>query len=147
MITEIKYIRKDIEDILMPSKNEEYDRYNCNNWMIVTDKPEYQTIYSNARYKLGHKLRFGEVIQKQFFTFIFIGENFPNTSRKEILPIIQKYKFAKIYVPRENNKIECRYFKRGVFFHFEYDINKNNKKSISIIRLFKLIKLNSKSTL
>ena len=137
MINEIKYIRKDIEDILIPSKNDEYDRYNSNYWMIVTDKPEYQTIYSNARYNLGPKLRFGEVIQKSFFTFIFIGENFPNTSRKEILPIIQKYKFSKIYVPRENNKIECRYFKRGVLFHTEYVTDKK------IIRLFKLIKLNS----
>ena len=142
MITEIKYIRKDIEDILIPSKNEEYDRYNCNNWMIVTDRPEYQTIYSNARYNLGPKLRFGEVIQKPFFTFIFLGENFPHTSRKEILPLIQKYKFAKIYIPR-GNRIECRYFKRGVFFHYDYDIDKKDKKTI---RLFKLIKLNSIST-
>ncbi len=134
MITEIKYIRKDIEDILIPS--DIHDRYNSKYWMIVTNKPEYAIPYSFAKQNLGPKLRYGDIITKQFFSFIFIGENFPNTSKKEILPIIQKYKFAKIYVPKENG-IMCRFFKRGVLFHTEYVTDKK------IIRLFKLIKLNS----
>jgi len=138
MIAEIKYIRKDIEDILIPSKSDIHDRYNSNYWMIVTNKPEYKIQYSVAKQLLGPKLRYGDVIQKPFFSFIFIGEDFPNTTNKEILPLIQKYKFSKIYVPRKN-RIECRFFKRGVLFHIQNNID---KEDIKIIRLFKLIKLN-----
>lgn len=139
MINEIKYIGKSIEDILIPSKSE-YNRYDSKFWRIVTNKPEYQSPFSNARYNLGLKFIFGEIIKKTFFSFIFLGNDFPNTSNKEILLIIQKYKFAKIYIPKQNG-IECRYFKRGVLFYFDYNVD--NK----INRLFKLIKLNSSTLL
>ena len=139
MIEDIKYIRKEHEEILIPSKNELCNRYNPVNWQIVTGKPEYRIQFSLARYHHHNLfLRNGIVIDKNFFTFVFTGEKFPILLRyKEKLLILHKYKFSKLYI-LNNDILYCYYFKRGVLFYVNC-VDNNNATSIK--RLIKLLKL------
>lgn len=131
----IKYIRKDIENIIIDSPRVggvygDWDERSLRRWSI-----------SNTLYD-----RYHNTITKKFFVFIYIGDNFPITFRyKEILPIIQKYKFAKVYVSKQD-KIYCYYFKRGITFDTKLCNDINDKKFISLKRLFKLLKIKTKQS-
>lgn len=136
MIKSLKYIRKDLEDIFIPSRLEGCDRWNPINWKVI---PHYSVNYYTNN-QISYRLN-PEKISKVFFTFIFTDSNFPLLSKKECLPIIKKYKFSKIYIIR-SEKLWCYYFKRGVLFDTQICVDDKNKKTIMTKRLFKLIKLN-----
>jgi len=127
----IKYIRKDIESIIIDSPRivgvySDWDKTNLRRWSICN------TLYES---------RYHNTITKQFFVFIYIGDNFPIVSKyKEILPIIQKYKFSKVYISKQD-KIYCYYLRRGVVFDTKLCNDINDKKFISLKRLFKLLKI------
>jgi hypothetical protein len=132
----IKYIRKDIETIIIDSLKiggvyGDWTEHNLRRWCICNSLFESQ--YHNT-------------IIKQFFVFIYIGDNFPiKFEYKEILTIIQKYKFSKVYISKQE-KIYCYYFKRGVVFDIKLCNDINDKKFISLKRLFKLLKIKAKQS-
>ena len=141
-----KYIRKDIEKILIPceapkDRSNDFNRFNPRYWQITDGKNFWY-----ERINLPNYLYWSDQIEKNFFVFLFTGEKFPMINKhKEILPILKKYKFAKVYVAipslDSKDRILCYYFKRGVLFDHKYDV-KDDKKTTSIKRLIKLLKLN-----
>lgn len=132
----LRYIRKDYENILIDDiwYNRNWDEHNPRRWSIGS------VFYDAQRYKYNY----GQ--SKQFFVFIYVGDNFPVLAKyKEILPILKKYKLSKVYVAR-GEYIFCYYFKRGVLFHSEICREKNtDRKMISIKRLFKLLKIKNRN--
>jgi hypothetical protein len=129
----IKYIRKEIESILIPPSNDRFhlgrNRYNPRFWTILK--------YQNDIAREDNE----RILNRKFFTFIYIGNNFPIIfPHKEILPLLKKYKFSKVYVSRKSD-LWCYYFKRGVLFQTEFCRDTKDKKIVSLVRLFKLLKL------
>lgn len=134
-----KYLKKEKIKILIP--NIESFKYDKKYWKIKSNTPKY--VNSLGSVQIGEKILnlWPDTIEKEFFVFVFIGDNFPIINKKEKLVILHKYNFSKIYISK-NNQISCYYFKRGVLFDIE---NINNENLLQINRLFKLIKLKTKS--
>lgn len=140
----LRYIRKDYENILITRNsfgnmfNLDYDEHNPRRWFIGGQP---HTSFYNGQYY--EKI---DANQKKFFVFIYIGNNFPILSKyKEILPILKKYKFSKVYVAK-NDYICCYYFKRGVLFYTSIcREDPKDKKIISVKRLFKLLKIKNRN--
>lgn len=135
----IKYIRKDIEIISIPTQNSSYNRFNPRYWKISTDERYGYPWRNYYEWKFWST---SENIKKEFFTFVFVGDRFPIMWKyKEIYPILKKYKFSKVYTYNKNlDTLHCYFFKRGVlFFENYYEIKDNKDKSL--YRLIKLIRL------
>lgn len=139
----IRYIRKDIECILIPNEREKCNRYNPRHWRIATGLVSWGNAMLNFR--RDPFLNFADTIEKKFFVFVYVGDDFPIMYKyKEILLILQKYKYSKVYTST-NGYIRCYYLKRGVVFHNEFcDNNNKDKKFQALNRLFKLLKLKTK---
>lgn len=136
MIKELKYIRKDKEYIVIPKdfdpkrgRVNPYDNNNPRRWKIsINSKLDWHSQFTHR------------TIEKTFFTFVCVGE-FPTIREyKDVLPILKKYKFCKVY-GMVNNHIYCKYFKRGVLFDRSWVFNENDKKFKATKRLLKLINL------
>lgn len=134
----IKYIRKDVEHIYI------YD----NKYYWQSNVNKYNLRYWNICYGINYNTWATEIIEKKFFTFLYLGDNFPQINKyKEILPVLKKYKFSKVYVSRKSSNgdvFDCYFFKRGVLFNSVHNINDNSIKTLSTKRLFKLLKIKNR---
>lgn len=139
----LKYLKKENINISVPTL--ESFKYNDRYWKISKNKSGWHYGTTLGRVQINNKLYdlWPETIEKEFFVFVFIGNKFPIINKKEKLLILHKYKFSKVYVSI-NNELYCYYFKRGVLFDKEW-IDKYDKNLLRINRLFKLIKLKTKS--
>jgi hypothetical protein len=80
---------------------------------------------------------------KVFYTFAFIGDEFPKIVRyKEIMPELKKYKFCKIQILGRDT-IRNYYFKRGVLFDENQQLVTDNKEFLQLKRFLKLSKINN----
>lgn len=138
----IRYIRKDIEEILIPSEKD-CNRFNPRYWKIVTNMSNLDIIGSVSRSELIISCLRYKRIKKTFFSFVFVGDKFPIISKhKQIYPLLKKYKFAKVYMYHPTlNCLECLYFKRGVIFYKYLDRELRDNKDVALLRLIKLLKL------
>lgn len=136
MIKELKYIKKEICKIQIPAPFYQ-NRYNPRYYSIITN---------NSRFSIRFNIINGERLDKNFYVFVFIGDNFPILSHKKKLLILHKYKFSKVYIFNKN-KLVCYYFKRGVLFETEYVNEDDDKNILPLKRYIKLLKLKNDSTL